>query len=389
MSIYLDWNATSPRHPDVIRAMNDAEALGWANPSSVHQAGREARRLVEDTRESVARLLRLNPRDILFTGGGTEANHLALSGAERLVVSRIEHPSIVAQAEALRAAGARVAFAEVDSNGVVTPAAIGAALDEVLQGEVPEARDVALGGLNNRNTPLVSLMAANHETGVIQPLREVADLVHQRGGRLHVDAIQLFGKGSLEGLELVDSVSLAAHKFRGPKGIGVLGFACGWTPLPLGRGGAQERGLRPGTVDATALAGLGAALGRLEVARTAYEKVALLRQNFEQHLTQFSAQSVTIHGAAVPRLGHVTNFRVDGWKGDELVAALDLHGICVSSGSACSAGTAEPSPVIEAMAGRAAAVGAVRVSFGEETTHTEVDLLVKALVQLGVLMKSS
>ncbi len=287
------------------------------------------------------------------------------------------------------AAGARVAFAEVDSNGVVTPTAIDAALDEVLQGEVPETRDVALGGLNNGNTPLVSLMAANHETGVIQPLREVADLVHQRGGRLHVDAIQLFGKGSLEGLELVDSVSLAAHKFRGPKGIGVLGFACGWTPLPLGRGGAQERGLRPGTVDATAIAGLGAALCRLEVARSAYEKVALLRQNFERQLTQFSAQSVTIHGAAVPRLGHVTNFRVDGWKGDELVAALDLHGICVSSGSACSAGTAEPSPVIEAMAGRSAAVGAVRVSFGEETTQAEADLLVNALVQLGVLMKPS
>lgn len=368
--------------------MNDAEALGWANPSSVHQAGRGARCLVEDTRESVARLLRLSPRDILFTGGGTEANHLALSGASRLVVSRIEHPSIVAQAEALKAAGARVAFAEVDSNGVVTAAAISAALDEVLQGEQPAARDVALGGFNNRNTPLVSLMAVNHETGVLQPIREVADLVHQRGARLHVDAIQLFGKGSLEGLEMVDSVSLAAHKFRGPKGLGVLGFACGWTPLPLGRGGAQERGLRPGTVDATAVAGLGAALARLDVARSAYESVALLRQNFEQQLIERAAQSVTIHGSGVPRLGHVTNFRAEGWKGDELVAALDLHGICVSSGSACSAGTAEPSPVIEAMAGRAAAVGAVRVSFGEETTQVEVDLLLKALLQLGVLKNS-
>lgn len=385
MTLYFDWNATSPRHAEVIAAMNDAEALGWANPSSVHQAGRAARRLVEDAREELGRALSLSPRDILFTGGGTEANHLALSGAKILVLSRIEHPSIVAQAEAMAEKGTRVVFAQVDENGVVSPESVGAALDEALAGETVEERDAALGGFNNQNTPLVTLMAVNHETGVLQPVHEVARLVHGRGARLHVDAMQLVGKASLEMLLEVDSVSLAAHKFRGPKGIGALAFACGWTPLPVARGGAQERGLRPGTVDAAAVAGLAAAIRRLDAAQSRHKEVALLSEFFEQELTQRAAHGLVIHGAAVPRLGHVTNFRAEGWKGDELVAALDLLDICISSGSACSAGTAEPSPVIEAMAGRSAATGAVRVSMGEETTREQVETLLAALTQLGVL----
>jgi len=365
--------------------MQEAESIAWANPSSIHQAGRAARNLLEDARECLGRALSFSPRDVIFTGGGTEANHMALQGARWLVTSRIEHPSIVAQAERLKAAGARVEFAEVASSGVVTAEAVVAALDRVLEGETVESLNIDDGGLSNDNTPLVALMAANHETGVIQPLQEVAEAIRPRRARLHVDAVQLMGRSSLAPLQYADSVAIAGHKFRGPKGIGALAFNCGWTPLPLGRGGAQERGLRPGTVDATAARGLEVAVRRLAESVENYGTVSSHARYLEAQLAHRALSPVVIHGADVPRLGHVVNFRVDGWKGDELVAALDLAGVCVSSGSACSAGTAEPSSIIEAMLGRAAATGAVRVSLGEETRREDVESLLSALTELRVI----
>jgi len=384
MSTYLDWNATSPKHPSVVRAMADAEQLAWANASSVHQAGRAARNIQENTREHLARVLRRSPRDVVFTSGGTEANHLALHGAELLVLSALEHPSVVAHAAWLAERGTRVRYAQVDASGCVVPASIEALLQEEL-GDPVALPDRSQGGFNNKNTPLVAVMAVNHETGVIQPLAQVSAIARRYGARLHVDAVQWLGKGDLGVLDVADSIAITAHKFRGPKGVGALAFDCGWSPLPTGRGGAQERGLRPGTVDAVALAGLGAALDRLADCRAGYEHAAELGRRLAKHLAQWSRAELQIHGADVPRLEHVINFRTGGWKGDELVAALDLQGICVSSGSACSAGTAEPSPVIEAMMGRQAATGAVRISLGEETTEADVVRLVQALERLNVL----
>lgn len=385
MTTYLDWNATSPRHPDVIRAMAEAEERTWANPSSTHHAGRQARSAMEDAREQVGRLLNVSPRDVLFTGGGTEANHLALSGARWLVTSRTEHPSITAEAERLIERGGRVEFVEVEESGRISPQALAAALERVLGPAPPPLLDKAEGGLTNENTPLVALSAVNHETGHIQPTSELARVVHEGGARLHLDAVQLLGRGTLAHLEGFDSVALASHKIRGPKGVGALAFGCGWTPLPVSRGGAQERGLRPGTVDATALVGFGAALSRLDASLAGYESAGELGRTLRAVLRSRGRRPIYLHGGETARLEHVVNFRADGWKGDELVAALDLEGICVSSGSACSAGTAEPSAVIQAMLGRDAARGAVRVSFGEGSTKADLDHLVRALERLGVL----
>lgn len=385
MTVYLDWNATTPRHPSVREAMCQAEEWAWANPSSVHQEGRRARRAQEDTRELLGRTLNFSPRDIVFTSGGTEANHLALSGVRWLVTSRTEHPSIVAEAESHAERGAKVVWLNVDERGVVTESALIKALDEVLDGTTVTPLDTGDGGLTNQNTPLVALTVVNHETGVVQPIVQLAHVAHERGARLHVDAVQLLGRGPLMHIEGADSVAVASHKIRGPKGVGALGFDCGWTPLPLGRGGAQERGLRPGTVDATALAGFGAALSRLDASVRGYERAAELGAALRQVLTERARETIQIHGAGAQQLGHVVNFRATGWRGDELVAALDLQGLCVSSGSACSAGTAEPSAVIQAMLGRTAAEGAIRVSFGEESTALDLEALIAALGRLGVI----
>lgn len=373
MITYLDWNATTPPHPDVLRKMDEARALGWANPASVHRAGREARRLQEDTREALARVLRVHPRDVLFTSGGTEANHLALSGATSVVTSRLEHPSITQTAAALEERGVPVRFVRVPPSGRVETEALSEALADLRAGAQLGER------------PVVALQAVNHETGLFQPVREVAALCLEQGVHLHVDAVQLLGRGPLSDLDDAGSIAVAAHKIRGPKGLGALLFRCGWQPVPLARGGAQERGLRPGTLDGVALAGFGAALDRVEESVARYAELAQLRDELEAHLVAHGAQ---LHGLGGARLGHVTNFRFDGWNGDELVAALDLHEVCVSSGSACSAGTAEPSPVIEAQLGREAARGAVRVSLGEDTTRADVEKLELALERIGVLRRS-
>lgn len=358
--IYLDWNATSPPHPEVVAAMHAVAASAWGNPSSVHGAGRRARSLIESARELVAAALGFDARDTLFTSGGTEANNLALSGARALVTSRIEHPSVVRVAEALERGGVPVRWLPVPSDGRLRPEDVGAAL-----AAMPERTTVAV-------------MAANHETGVIQPVLEIANAVHARGGILHVDAVQALGKLKATHWATADSVAIAAHKIRGPKGIGALAWRPGLAPKPVLLGGAQERGLRPGTQDAVAAHGFAVAIRRLETLFAAQLRLEQLRDAFERA----AVTRAQVNGTA-PRLGHVCNVSVAGWRGDELVAALDLCGVRVSSGSACSAGSAEPSPVIDAMLGRARALAAVRVSLGEDTTadeaHAAISLFLRTL----------
>lgn len=349
-SIYLDWNATTPPHPAVLAEMARAAEESWGNPASTHGVGRKARARVEDAREKLAEICAVHARDVLFTSGGTEANNLALANAPGLALSRLEHPSVTRVAEQLEQRGIPVAWVEVPASGRLEPEAYREALTNLPPGSV------------------AALMAANHETGVLQPLEEVALVAHARGATLHVDAVQALGKMPPETWRFADSMAVAAHKIRGPKGIGALAFRGNRAPKPVLLGGSQERGLRPGTVDPIAAAGFMAALVHAEQGPARYAELRSMRDDFERAFVSVAEAN----GGTVPRLPHVSNLSFLGSSGDELVAALDLLGICVSSGSACSAGTTEPSSVISAMLGRERARAALRVSLGETTTREHI-----------------
>jgi cysteine desulfurase len=354
--IYLDWNATAPPLPAVLDAMREAAQTAWGNPSSVHRTGRDARAVVEQAREAIAALGGVDPRAVILTSGATEANNLALRGARILVTSRLEHPSIVRVAEALERAGGIVRWIPVPAGGALALADVAGACAGLEPGFV------------------VAVMAANHETGVLQPVTEVEAVVHELGGRLHVDAVQAAGKTVAAAWRAGDTMSLAAHKLRGPKGIGALLLRSPGLPQPVLLGGAQERGLRPGTVDAVAAAGFAVAADHaVHGGPDRYGAIGQLRDRLEQGVA-----GARVNGQGL-RLPHVTNLSFEGWLGDELVAALDLEGIRASSGSACSAGTVERSPVIEAMLGRSRAETAVRFSLGETTTLEEIDAVISVL----------
>lgn len=361
--IYLDWNATTPPHPDVIAAMSRALQAAWANPASVHGPGRRARAEVERAREAVAALIGLDARDVILTSGGTEANNLSIlhafppGEAGALVVSRIEHPSVVRAAERLEAQGTAVIWVPPEPSGRIDPLAVAEACDRA---PAP--------------VRLVALAAVNHETGVLQPVTEVAEVAHARGAKLHVDAVQAAGKLPPETWAGADLIAVAAHKIRGPKGIGALATRPGIRIRPVLVGGAQERGLRPGTQDPAACAGLAAAAERATTTPGRYAAIAALRDRFEADLIALGARTgrTPLRNGEAPRAPHVANLSWPGWRGEELCAALDLEGVAVSSGSACSAGTAEPSPVLRAMLGDDRARTAVRISLGEETTAADL-----------------
>lgn len=366
---YLDHNATTPPHPDVLAAIADASREAWANPASLHRAGREARRRVEDARAAIAALAGVSERDVVLTSGGTEANNLGLErpfAARRglLVTSRLEHPSIVEKAEALAAEGVRVAWLPVGPTGHLV-------VDDVA---------AALGGRAPGEPTLVAVHAVHHETGAIQPIAAILALAARLGAEVHVDAVQAAGRVDAALWRGGDTAALAAHKLRGPKGIGALVTRPGIVVRPILRGGSQERGLRPGTIDPAAAAGFEVAARRALDGPLRYAALAELRDGVEASARAAGAR----HGVALsvassePRASHVAHLVVDGWSGDELVAALDLEGVCVSSGAACSAGTAEPSPAIVAMLG-AHAGGAVRVSLGETSTEADIAAFAEAL----------
>jgi cysteine desulfurase len=355
---YLDWNSTSPMSDAVLAAMDRAARECWANPSSTHRLGQRSKNLVEHVRRAIGERLGVSARDIIYTSGATESNNWALHDVPGLVLSRLEHPSITRVAERLESLGKPVKWAPVQSTGQVDLEAVEHCLSEVPTGSC------------------VALMAVNHETGVIQPLREAQQIAHDRGAWLHVDAAQAVGKLDPARWQWWDSVSIAAHKIQGPKGIGALAWRCG-APTPRSGllGGSQERGLRPGTVDPVLVAGFGAALAGTQDGPEAYLRLAILRDELERALRGMAEPNVS---RDTERLGHVSSLFVPGWPGAELVAALDLEGVCISSGSACSAGTAEPSPVIGAMLGQARAASTVRVSLGLSSTLAEITLAIRA-----------
>ncbi len=355
--VYFDWNATPPPLPQALEAAHRAASDSWGNSSSVHAVGRHARKAVEDAREAVACLLGRHPRDVVFTSGGTEANNLALQSlcidASALITSRLEHPSVVRLAESLETRGLEVCWIPVGRAGQVC------------------AQDVAR-LLKDRHEPhrvVVALQAANHETGVIQPIPAVIDAAHAVGARVHVDAVQAAGKMSSDAWRDADTVAIACHKLRGPKGIGAVATHRCARLQPFLRGGEQENGLRPGTVSTALAVGFGVAARWASAGAERYRAVGSLRDELEAALVGLGG---LVNGDA-ERLSHVSNVSFSGTRGDEVVAALDVEGLCVSSGSACSAGTAEHSPVIAAMLGVERAQSAVRVSLGETTSRADIE----------------
>jgi cysteine desulfurase len=365
--VYLDWNATTPPLPEVVDAMAAAARDAWGNPASVHGPGRVARACVEGAREAVAALARCDPRDVVLTSGGTEANNLAVRSAfagERgvLITSRLEHPSVARVAEALEAEGrARVRWLRCLPQGTID-------LDDLAR------------ALSEGNVQLVALQAVNAETGVLQPLHESMALARRAGVRVHVDAVQSFGRSD-DVADEADTRSLAAHKMRGPKCIGALIARPGVALTPILLGGSQERGLRPGTVDPVAAAGLLVAARRSLVSPSRWAATAPLRDALEAGLLSL-AKRARVNGVAAPRAPHVTSVAFPQWTGAELVAALDLEGVAASAGSACSAGTAEPSAVLAAMGDLEAATRTVRFSLGEETTAVDVGVALEAAARV-------
>lgn len=355
--LYLDWNATARPHPLARAAMERAREAAWANPASVHSRGRAARVLIEELREALAQRLDVHSRDVVLTGSGTEANNLALSGVRSLVTSRLEHPSVTRVAEQVAATGGRVWWLPVPSSGRLEPADVARALHEAPRGTT------------------VAVMAANHELGTVQPVAEIAALCEAADARLHCDATQALGKLDPARFSAAHSWTVTAHKLGGPKGIAALAWRGAWKPEPVLRGGAQERGLRPGTADAVTAAGFKAALDA--ASPRDHAQLAPLRDALEQAL----APHGRVNGSA-ERLPHVTNLSFDGWRGDELCAALDLAGIYVSSGSACSAGSAEPSPVVTAALGPERALSAVRISLGEPLVAEQLQYLIATFHQV-------
>ncbi len=364
---YLDWNATAPLRAEAKAALAAALDLS-GNPSSVHGEGRAARRPIEVARGQVARLVGADPEDVVFTSGGTEANALALTPfvaragdkapLERLLISAIEHPSVRSGG---RFPADAVSEIPVTAQGVVDLTALKAML----------ARHVPLGG-----RALVSIMLANNETGVIQPVREAADLVHAAGGVLHVDAVQGPGRMALDLKALgADLLTLSAHKLGGPKGVGALVRAPGiHISEPLIKGGGQERGARAGTENVAGIAGFGAAAeAALRSLEADVSRMRNLRDTLEASLKADTPQAV-IFGAGAERLPNTTLFALTGIKAETAVIAFDLDGVALSSGAACSSGKVQPSHVLAAMGvRRALSDGAIRVSLGPATTDSDLE----------------
>jgi cysteine desulfurase len=372
--VYLDWNATAPLRGEARQALDDALAL-TGNPSSVHAEGRAARHLIERAREQVAALVGARPANVTFTSGGTEANALALTPAietaaekkprDRLLISAVEHSSVRAGGGFSRAAITNI---PVEADGHVNLAALAAAVA-------------------GQPRPLVSIMLANNETGIIQPVAEAAAIVRGAGGLLHVDAVQAAGRIPCDiGTLGADLLTLSAHKIGGAKGVGALVKASEQIHFsdPLIRGGGQERGARAGTENVPGIAAFGAAAAaahRQQVGEAAHMQA--LRDLLEDGLRAISPEA-EIFGAGAARLPNTTLFARPGAKAETAIIALDLEGIAVSSGAACSSGKVQPSHVLAAMGVSAPLLrGAIRISLGWTTTKADIERFLAAWRKLA------
>ena len=385
MRIYFDHNATTPPSPEVAALVARMLTGEPGNPSSVHSFGQRAKAALDDARSKVAALLDAEPGDVVFTAGGTESDNLAIRGAaesmeaagrRHLVTSAIEHEAVLATFKALERRGWTTTLLPVDASGIVSPDALDAAM-----------RD---------DTALVSVMHANNEIGTIQPVAALAQIARARGALFHTDAVQSAGKIPVSVRELgVDLLSIAGHKFNGPKGTGALWIRRGTRLTATVTGGRQERNRRAGTENVPALAGFGLAaemagakIARLRSASPGFggqppaDDLALLRDRLEAGILA-NVPDTAVNGARDRRVPNTTNISFEGIEAESLLIALDLEGVAVSTGSACSSGTLEPSHVIQAMGlPHHRGTSSLRFSLGLGNTEQEVDFVVEKLPAL-------
>lgn len=386
--IYLDHNSTSPMLPEVAEVISQCHAEQFVNPASQHRLGQTARRKIEQLRTSIAKMLGaqcdgMHTDQLIFTSGGTESNNLAILGLvsreiskdesnpKRVLISSIEHPSVFGAAEQLVRLGYQVEKIPVDQNGVCDLAALNTLLD--------------------RPAALVSIMLANNETGVIEPIQEAAEICRERGVLIHTDAVQAVAKIPVDFRELgVDAMSLTAHKFGGPRGIGGLLVRSGITPQPILFGGFQQSAIRPGTEDVALTAGMHRALELyFKAPEKRQERLTQLRDELQNSLMA-EFDDLVVNGGKADRVPHTLNISFPGIDRQSFLLAADMAGLAISTGSACASGSSELSPVLLAMKLEKEVVeGSIRISLGVSTTPVEVAQSVSRIVKIISVFRGS
>ncbi|HKV76669.1 MAG TPA: aminotransferase class V-fold PLP-dependent enzyme [Candidatus Sulfotelmatobacter sp.] len=358
--VYLDNNATTPVLPEVFEAMRPFFSERFGNASSIHQQGQETRAAVEDARESVADLLGCSAAEIVFTSGGTESDNLAIAGwmaaGDHVITSSIEHHAVLHACKHLEKIGCDVTILPVDGRGLIDPSDVRRALQP--------------------NTKLISVMMANNESGVLQPVEEIGKIASEASVLFHTDAVQAAAKVPVQGRQIgCDALSISGHKIHAPQGVGALYVKKGTRIQPLFHGGRHERSRRAGTENVPGIVGLGKAA---EIAKQALDrgdpqKMAAMRDRLE-HGILAQVDEAGVNGAGAPRVPNTTNIHFDHIEGESLVIALDLKGLAVSTGAACSSGAIEPSHVLIAMGLRPdQARASIRFSLGKQTTESDID----------------
>jgi cysteine desulfurase len=379
MRIYLDHNATTPVDPTAAEAMSHALTELFGNPSSVHYYGQQAKAALDEARSSVAALVGAEPAEIVFTSSGTEADNLAIrgvaegleqTGRRHLITSGIEHEAVLNTFKALAKRGWKTTLLPMDASGIVSPDRLRDAMTD--------------------DTALVSVMHANNEIGTVQPVAELARIAHERGALFHTDAVQTAGKIPVHVKTLgIDLLAVSAHKFYGPKGAGALWIKRGVRLVPASTGGKQERNRRAGTENTVGLIGMGVAARRaLSKLNAEAPRLAALRDRLEDGILR-SVPNTEVNGARDMRVPNTTNISFDRVEAESLLIALDLEGVAVSTGSACSSGTLEPSHVLRAMnLPSHRAQNSIRFSLGAGNTEEQIDRVIAVLPKIVTKLRS-
>jgi len=376
--VYLDHNATTPTHPEVVKAILPYYKEVFGNASSVHQFGQQARKAIDEAREKIANFIGASPEEIVFTSGGTEANNLALKGVayanerkgKHIITSSMEHHAVLNPCKYLEKKGFKVTYLPVDKYGLVDPEKVRRAV--------------------TKETILISIIHANNEVGTIEPVAEIGKIAKEIGIYFYTDAVQTVGKIPVNVNELnIDLLSLSGHKIYGPKGIGVLYIRKGTRIQPLIQGGHHELNRRAGTENVPAIVGLGKAI---EIAKATMEKESMRLTNLRNKLCSGIGEKidyVRLNGHPGRRLPNTLNMSFEFVEGESMILSLDLEGIAVSTGSACTSGSLEPSHVLKAMrVDPAVAQGSIRFSLGKDNTEEDIDYVLEVLPEIVTRLRA-